>query len=368
MSTLTARAGPSALRRPWLRTARRSVGIEAGHLSARVARRPLPEAQEEWSFTTLSLPPTESKTAGSSGLRLPNIAKEARGRREQAVCAISSPAIDVFPLNLQPSDSESLDARVISHARKLISVPLNEAVLDYVPLPDWVKRPTDATLPVLVFSAARDVVEDLLRKTGELGFYVNRLMTPGCALAPLVAGAGPDTRHLIIATSEEATSISVAQNGHVLLERILDWSLNRIVELLRSEFDLAERQSQSLLARWDSKSIDTSVTDSALSSSESFEGDVREVLAPAFRELTREASSCLGYCGSFLQHASTSEIVLVGPLANHALLRNSLESELGLTIHGPKEGLVLAGQTDDPEWDTYATAACCAVECGKEIE
>lgn len=368
MSSLTARAGPSAPRRPRLRAARRSVGIEAGRQKLRVARRRLLDAGEKWSYSTLPLPPFAPKKAAFSGLRVPMLAKGAGSRRERAACAICWPAVDIFPLSLQPSKSEPLDALVVSHARKLLSIPLNEVVLDYMPLPDSVKRPTDETQPVLVFSAARDAVEDLLSRAEQLGFHINSIMTPGCALAPLVAGAAPDRRHLIIAISEEATSVSVAQDGHVLLERILDWSADRVVRLLCSEFDLEERPSRALLAQWAPQSTGGGPTYSALLSSESFEGDVREVLAPVFRELTSEAASCLGYCGSFLQHASTSEVILVGPLADHGLLRSSLETELGLVVLGPQDGLALQGSPNDPDLASYATAACCAIGREKEIE
>jgi Tfp pilus assembly PilM family ATPase len=296
-----------------------------------------------------------------------DVLRKAAGRREQAICAINSPAVDVFPLNLQPSESQSLDALVVSNARKLLSIPLGEAVIDYLPLPDWVKRPTDETLPVLVFSAPRDVVQDILRKTEETGFHIDRLTTPGHVLAPRVSDARPEVRHLIIAVSEEATSISVEQNGQLLLERMLDWSASGVLELLRSEFDLEARQARTLLDRWDCKADYSDVTESALSSSETFEGDVREVLAPAFREITSEAARCLGYCGSFLQHASTAEIVLLGSLANHVMLRNTLEAELGLVVKGAREGLRLPEQINDLDSVVYATAACCAIEYEKVI-
>jgi Tfp pilus assembly PilM family ATPase len=306
-------------------------------------------------------------------------------------------------------------------------------VLDYTPLPEWVRRSSEKTVPVLVFSASREVVEGILKKTERLGLRVERLVTPACVLAQQVARSEPETRHLMVATSEEATSISVVQDGHVLLERIIPWSLGRLVDRLRGELDLEERQSRALLARWDLPQVpgrqderqaaesDTRATDEpdgwgtrqpderaskepdaqdaqqlgqrhvgkselagkgVLDGAHSehqeewdpdeldqqaavgelpFEGAVREVLAPAFQELTNEAVGCLGYCASFLKHAPTSAVVLTGPLSNQTLLRNSLEAELGLPVRGPREGLLLPGLDGESEGAAFATAACCAL-------
>jgi hypothetical protein len=43
------------------------------------------------------------------------------------------------------------------------------------------------------------------------------------------------------------------------------------------------------------------------------------------------------------------------------LLRSSLETELGLPVRGPREGLFLPGLDSESEGAAFATAACCAL-------
>jgi len=335
-----------------------NVGLEAGISELRVARLRGRGTQRSWSFSLFRNAPRQDGARGGTARNLTRLAP--RLRREPVVCAISRPEIDIFPLNLQVTESQSLDAQVVSQAKKLLSRPLRDLVLDYIELPDWVKRPTDETKHVLVFGASREAVDEVLVDTERAGFEVKRLLTPGCALAPAIEGASRDLRHLVVATSADSISISVAQAGNVLLERIVAWGADRLVAVLKSELDLEEPRCRALLARWDESQDRAAPSERPADLDVDFQATVMELLSPVFHELISEAVGCLGYCGSFLRHAPTAAAVVTGPLAGNALLRSSLEAELGVPILRPEEGLALDLPASDPAAASNATAAACA--------
>jgi Tfp pilus assembly PilM family ATPase len=361
MSTLTARAGSRGIRLPWGRASSSAVGVEAGESGLRLAQRRFRGQVEDWSLCSLALRTEDLKDSAKANLCLKGQARKARAPKGAAVCAISSPSVDIFPLNIKLAEDESIDSMVVSHARKLLSAPLEDVVLDYMPLPDWVRRPGEETVTVLVFSAPRVRIEQILDSSDRLGIRVNRILTPGCVIAQQAARCGTDKRYLLIATGEEATSVSVSQGGYVLLERILPWSVNKLAGRIENVAGIDAQKARSLLTGTNAAEHGAGVLSPRPADALLTEESLRQFLAPSFRELTEEATGCLGYCGSFLKHASTAAAILTGPLAANAHLADTLQAELGLPVLGAKDGLGLEGLEGSEGGAEFATAACCAL-------
>lgn len=361
MNPLTAGLRTIGIRNPLKRSAGGFVGVEAERTQLRVARRQTHGRREAWSVASIPLP-IESPEGSKGADRTPRTPTSRVGiQKGPAICAINSPAIDIFPLELRPTESEGIEALVVAHAQKQLGRGLDEVVLDYAPLPEPVMRPGGGTVPVLAFAAPRELVETLLTRIEALGLNVVRILTPACALAPRVARVDPEARHLVIDTALEGTSISVAQHGHVLLERILPWGLRRLAERLGSELDLDEQRCEEILTIGSPSRSISERPEAGEQGADPMEGLMREVLAPAFRELGREAAACLDYCDSVLRHLPATAAVLVGPLGNYPTLRKLLEAELNLPIRRLGEGIDLGGLPEDGQAGGYATAASCAL-------
>lgn len=361
MSELTAKSRLTNLFRPRPGGRRVLLGIEAGVACLRIARYKPGNRRGEWALARIDWDAKrpvdddgERPAAGVDlkGLKLPRVG---------AICALNSPSVEIFPLSLARNESEPFEAQLIRQAQKHLGDQLAESVLDYAELPETVRRPGDEAIPVLVFAAPRDVVEDHLRRLEKAGLEVDRLLTPACAMARRVAAGEPGSRHLLIAASDDATSISVVQEGDVLFERILPWGARKLEERLEAELDLEGRQGHTLLSGESDVLEQSREEGGGVATLERVGGAVGQVLEPEFRMLGREALGCLRFCDTFYRHVTASSIVLTGPLAGNEPLRASLEERLGIAIRGRDAGLSLPGYPADGDAPQCVTAACCAL-------
>jgi Tfp pilus assembly PilM family ATPase len=276
--------------------------------------------------------------------------------RGPAVCALAAPAIDIFPLHLPAGDRQAIESAVVAQAQAQLSYRLADAVIDYALLPERVRRPGASTVPVLVFAAPRELVVGLLARLETIGLVVERLMTPACVLAPRIGGAAAGGRHVLLATGEQATSISVVQDGAVLLERILPWGTMTLVERLHEELDLPDEQCRALLGVDGPRRGAPGAPAAPAAGGRPLAGAMQQILGPAFRSLAQEAAGCVGYCDSFLNHEPMASVVIAGPLGHEAMLREILGRELELPVCGALECLHLPGRSPHEDASTYAAA------------
>jgi Tfp pilus assembly PilM family ATPase len=333
VTILTAATRLSGLWRPRA-SARGTVGVEVGRTWLSVARRR--RGAQDWALDGIPLDPEDLDGSTAASRRLRDRARSAGLPRGDAVCALCSPSVSIFPLALPAARPERLDLLVAAHAEKHLSRPLEEMILDYSILPETIRRPGEEATAALVFAAPRATVQGAMSALESIGLGVARLLTPACVHARRT-GASTGDRRLVISTGEDATSISVVENGHVLLERILGWGRATLLRRIESELQLAPEHARTLLDHDGSANRMAADSDSPGSA-------LREVLAPVFRELTGETAGCLAYCSSVFRHAPIHGAVVVGALAAHEPLAEALEHELGVGLERPASpaGRVLA--------------------------
>jgi len=333
----------SAVAPSFLRGGQRSrLGIEIAGDVLRIAQHLRRGSAGHWMCGDLSLPSQAAAPAAAGrGARCAPAAAGCRfsGGRATAVC--TSPLIDVFPLNLERDDDAPVAQRVVEQARDRLDYPIEEAVLDFSLLPPVVQRPGDEHLTVLVYTAPRQLIEHWVATLDRFDWYVDCLLTPACVLAPRIEHPLRDARHLVISIAGVATSLSVVQFGEVLLERILPWGAQGLVERLQVELDLSAAQSERLLQQSDPAST------------------VQEILTPLFAELVQEADGCLAYCDAYFSPTTTTSLLLVGTLAAHPALQRFFDREMGLPRRDPTQGLRLPG--DEGVDPAFAPAVCSAL-------
>ena len=363
MPTLTAPPSLVELLRPLRRTSRSVTGVEAGEDWVHVARcrrkKGKDGSERLWSFSEIRIEPEEDTAPDEADRRFRVAAEKSDlGRGGEAVCVINTPAVDIFPLNLRPTESRPLETLVVEHARKHFGNALENTVLDFARIPESARRTGDESEAILLFSVPREVVDGLLGRLESIGLEVNRLLTPACALAPRVVWSDPAERQILIATAERSTSVSVVQESHVLLERILPWGARDLVRNLGSELGLEEGQSRTLLTRGEPAGGPEEMDDGG---SAPLGDALRQALEPDFQELVRETSGCVGYCSSFYTPGSMSSVILAGPLARCVPLGDYLGEKLGLPVRSPREGLDLGVPGEKNDGDVYAAAAAAAL-------
>lgn len=340
----------SASRPSTPRIHRRRIGLEVGGGRLRFA---LPRGGKgQFTLGTLGLDaPDGAWDVGALRSRL----RRAGLPSGPAVCTLASPTVDIFPLQLHPGEPDALEAQVVAQAQAQISYPLADAVLDYAPLPASARRPVSTTVPVLVYAAPLNPITTLLQRLEAVGLRVERLLTPASVLAPRVGTVDGAMRHLLVATGEEATSVSVVQHGAVLLERVLPWGVEALVQRLHAELDLPIEQCRALL------DADLRAAPAGGSDDPALDGTLHGILGPIHRAFAGEMRGCLGYCDSFLHHEPVAAVILCGPLQGNRYLHEVIERELALPVICAAQGLDLPGQAHHPDAGSYATAICGAL-------
>lgn len=347
--------------RPKFGGSRGTAGVEAGEDWLRSAIRC--DTDDRWSFAELSTAEDPAGDARKGEKRLREEARRVGIRRGRAVCAFTSPRVDIFPVHVDPRASGDPVAAIIDQARRHLGSRVSESVLDYAMLPEEVNRPGDNATASLVFAVDRALVNGVLGRLEAIGVEVDRLLTPACVIAPRVVASEPGSRNLLIATAEQSTSVSVVQDGHVLLERILSWGVRGLVGRLRAELELGESQCRRVLVGAPVAADFPGEEDDE----EEGEGPdpmataIQQVLEPDFQNLAREGGGCIGYCNSFYRSAGAATAVLTGPLANCEPLRSLLERRLGLPVLDARDGLDIPGLVGDETAGQFATAACSAL-------
>ncbi|MFH1277604.1 MAG: hypothetical protein ABIK65_04420 [Candidatus Eisenbacteria bacterium] len=303
--------------------------------------------------------PDPSGGSKRAEIRLREEARRSGIRKGRAVCALTSPRVDIFPVHVDAGAPGDPVAAVVEQARRHLGNRISESVLDYALLPEEVNRQGEKATAALVFAADRALVNRLLERLESIGVEVDRLLTPACVLAPRVVASEPGTRNILIATAEQSTSVSVVQNGHVLLERILSWGVRDLIARLRSELELDEAQCRRLLVGGPVEAEGDEDPDD--DTPDPMTAALQQVLDPDFQGMAREAGGCLGYCNSFFRSAGTAAAVLIGPLANCDPLRTLLERRLGLPVLDARDGLDIPGLEEGEDAGPFATAACSAL-------
>ncbi len=347
MSTATARI-PERLLAGWPRSGRASVvGIEAAEEHLCLAQWSVRRNLRVWRAAEVSLAGGLAD-AGAAARQIRAAAKAAGIAGGPAVCAICTPKVDVFPLTLRAVATESLDEQVAVQAVDRLNCSPDEVVLDYARLPAQMTRDSEHGVSVLVFAVPRALAEGLLRALDRTGFEVERLMTPACALAAALSQPAPAERHVVVFPAHEATSISVVEAGHVLLERILPWSVRGLVGHMHAELDLEVEQCRRLLLQDSTPAgaMGDPFPTGAGNARGSLEAALREILGPFFQDLSREVAGCLGYSDSFLRRARIAGVVLTGPMAGNGLLREFVAkaSDLPFVDLEGRDGLPRRGE------------------------
>lgn len=191
-----------------------------------------------------------------------------------------------------------------------------------------------------MYACERDRVLALVGVFEDAGLEVLHVDTPGNVWARAV-GRRSAERHVVLATSETATSLSVVEAGCPLIERILPWGRRPLVERIGRALGLSDERAGRILR-------DTSTLGGA-------DAAVQDILMPAFQELAKELATSVGYSTSFLTNRPAASILVGGSVAPLAALADAFAPVLALPVRDL--GPTLDTEDIDQQWLTARAAA-----------
>jgi Tfp pilus assembly PilM family ATPase len=307
------------------RQPRGRLGIEISHSHLRLAREIESGGLVKWETGELPIPLDFYDGSKAAGKSLRKQLGQIGFNPGEAIGILVSTEIDAFPLTLSARSEGEVEKQIVAQAGDHLSYPLQEAVLDFIDIPDEMRRPDDKSNAVLVYAVPRALTERISETFEQAGFLLDTLVTPACVLADPIKQIAGEKRYMVIAPLEEATMVAIIQDGNILLERFLAWNIGLLVERLQRELELSVPQCHALMGI----SVNDEVGDNT---PQRMPAPLRDILSPSLHYLAQEAMSCVGYCNSLLQSKPVSEILLLGPLASRPFLRDSLLQLLDLPL------------------------------------
>lgn len=116
--------------------------------------------------------------------------KTAKLPRKRVVVGVANQRVIVRRVDVPYMSEEELQESLPFRAAEYIPIPIEEAVLDFVPLEEFATPEGEAMLSVLVIAAQRDMIAEVVEVVGEIG--VKPLAVDLQAFALVRAVTGPD--------------------------------------------------------------------------------------------------------------------------------------------------------------------------------
>jgi type IV pilus assembly protein PilM len=279
--------------------------------------------------------------------------RDNKGLGKRVRVGVANQKIVVRVLQVPPTDNdEELEAAVRFQAQDQLPMPLDKAVIDFVPLDP---EPGAENVPgrrVLLVAARRDMIENLLGAVRAAGLKPLGIDLAAFAMVRALRVPSRDDEPVLYLAIGGLTNIAVAHGRQCIFTRVSGSGLEGMI------VDLSEREQLTLdhSRGWLSH---VGLVDPV----EAVEGDpeivaaARHVLLEGVRRIGAEVRNSLDFHSMTGGSGSVSRAVLTGPAAAVPGFAEALQSELSL----PVERGVLAGVPAGVDASEITVAAGLAV-------
>jgi type IV pilus assembly protein PilM len=262
-------------------------------------------------------------------------------------------------------DDEHLRNAISFRAHELLSVPIEDAAIDYHVIGEDVDADGQRTRRIVLVVAYRDSVDRFLAATDQAGIQIAGIDLEAFALLRAVAEAPPaegsEAAAVALCLGHERTTLAIS-DGHVCrFTRVLDWGGSSLTAALARALKIsgeeAERLKQDLSLEPEAsppEGLPAARNEEAL-----------EAIRHELQTLVRELLSSLRFYQSQPGSLPIGDVSICGGTAELGGLGAELERELGLPVRmaDPLAGLIAAEAVEPP-----AASGALAVAIGLGIE
>lgn len=243
---------------------------------------------------------------------------------KDVVSRMPSFQVNIIPVKISLREGERLDQAIIREAREYIPYPLEEAVIDYLPVSNNSPDASNIKKILLIFSKRSDVIS-YLNIFKSIGLKVQAIdVGPNALNRAIRRFKDPSEQQVMTINVGRAYSFStILWNDSILIDRKMGWGENRLIDRMVSNLDIEPKEARDILYKYgiDCSNITRVVVDetSMTMVDEVIPSYIFEILFPVLEELNREIEKMLVYCTSEMKGAMIDKIYLLG---NGSLLRH----------------------------------------------
>ena len=280
--------------------------------------------------------------------------RDNKGLGKRVRVGVANQKIVVRVLHVPPtSDAKELDAAVRFQAQDQLPMPLDKAVIDYVPLaPDPDAQDVSANR-VLLVAARRDMVETLLNAVRAAGLKPLGVDLSAFAMVRALRAQSRDGEAVLYLSIGGVTNIAVALGAQCIFTRVSGSGLEGLVVALAEREQLTLDHSRGWLQH-----VGLVQPVEEIDGDPQVVGTARQVLLDGVRRIGAEVRNSLDFHSMSGGSATVARAVVTGPAAAVPGFTEALQSELSL----PVERGVVPGVPDVIDPAVVAVAAGLAVE------
>ncbi len=254
--------------------------------------------------------------------------KTTRLPKKRVVVGIANQRVIVRRIDMDYMDEEQLAEALPFQAQEYIPIPIDDAILDFVPLEEFTTPEGQAMLSVLVVAAQRSMANDVLRVVGSVGARVMALDLQAFGLVR--AAFGPEASAetglaAIVDIGGSITQVSVIRDGTVRFLRILNMGGDAFTTAVQTGLDVSHEQADQLKRR-------IGVAPDELDSDESEDGRARRILTRQGDQLIDEVRGSIDYYLSQSSDTAAETIYISGNGARLPHLANRMARMLDVSI------------------------------------
>jgi type IV pilus assembly protein PilM len=262
-------------------------------------------------------------------------------------------------------DPKQLGNAIRFRAQEVLPIPLEEAVLDYQVLDEYVDEEGETKRRVLLVVAYRDLIERYVAACKKAGLRLAGVDLEAFAilraLAPPVNGEASSSALVVVGVGHERTTFAVSDGRNCQFTRVLDWGGSSLNAGIARALDLAPSEAEpiKLALSLAEPSIPAGLT------AEQAE-KVRAAVIQELHNFARELVSSLQFYQSQSGSLGIGEIVLTGGTASLPGFAAELAKLIGVRVRvGDPLANVQVGKKVDRELPFGSLAA--AIGLGIEV-
>jgi type IV pilus assembly protein PilM len=314
----------------------------------------------------LDLPGSGSKEEiDTLGPRLKQLRQRMPRRAKRAVVSLPPEYLTAFPVTFEVDPHQAMETALLEACRKHLSMPLSEAVIDYLHLRRTGEKGR-RQLRASVIAAPRSRIEQIVRVFHKSGWRVEVIDTSLSALVRLqgLTHSLTEAPSILVHLGQESIVLTVVSNQEFMAHRHLNWGMGRLRRRMANNMHLAP-DSPSIPNLLHQYGLSYHFNQRSANSQEMPEQPpvagldrsapriVFQILVPYLEDLLLEIYQMIGYARSQSPEIQFEQICLYGMANEIKDLTIYLQQRLRIKTHGvdPFErlGLLNAGPSMAPE-------------------
>ncbi|HUR17399.1 MAG TPA: type IV pilus assembly protein PilM [Acidimicrobiales bacterium] len=282
-------------------------------------------------FAQVTLPPGavrdgEVVDIGAVGAAIRRLWSEGGFRGKKVVVGVANQRVIVRQAELPSMTEADLQTALQFEAQELIPIPVEDAILDFQILDDYVSGGDEPRMRILLAAAQRDMVRSHIAAVEGGGLNASAIdLIPFALVRAVMGSAGPNlgtagSAEAIVCIGGGVTNVVVHEQGVPRFVRILLVGGDDITDSIARELDVELDEAEDLKRRADPSSLDPRVARAG------------ELVGDRLAPLVEEIRGSLDYYLAQSQSSPISRVTITGGGSRITGLMERLQAQLGGTV------------------------------------